>query len=287
MFSAGVAQQQANKRDVADTSSFIFTVNTLGATNFQIPSSNVDYRLSWYEISTPANNDLDVAISSADHTINFGSDGIFHVSIDTINAGVTANDFDSFQFNNGGDKLKIASIKNWGSTVWVDLNSAYYGCTNLTVPATDAPDLSGATSLKSMFRSTTLANPDVTLWDTSNINDMYAAFHNSDAANPNVSGWDTSLVTDMRYMFHNADAFTRYSDLGNWNVAAVTTMQSILQSHTIPTADYNAILIAWDAQAVQTGVAFGGGGSQSSGAGATARANLIADHGWVFTDTNP
>jgi hypothetical protein len=57
-------------------------------------------------------------------------------------------------------------------------------------------------------------------------------------------------------------------------------------SVTLSTANYDALLIGWEAQAVQNNVVFNGGGSKYS-AGAAARAALIADHSWSITDGGP
>jgi hypothetical protein len=287
MLFAGVAQQQANNRNVGDTTSFMFTVDTLGDTDFQIPSPNNDYRFSWYEVSTPSNNGTDLVANSSTHNIEFGSDGIFHVSIDIINAGVTSNNFDEFLFNNSGDRLKMLTIEQWGTAVWADVAGAFYGCANLTVPATDAPNLTVVTRLKNMFRSATLANPNVLNWDTSNITDTYAMFLRAEAANPNTSLWDTSSFGDVRYMFKFAYDYDRYSDIANWNITSMDDADNFLRLHTVPTSTYNDILIAFDAQSVVSSVPFDAGNSQASGAGATARANLISDHAWTFSDVAP
>ena len=55
---------------------------------------------------------------------------------------------------------------------------------------------------------------------------------------------------------------------------------------TLPTATYDALLVAWEAQSVQNNVNFSGGNSTYtlSSAAATARAALISDHTWTITD---
>ena len=75
-------------------------------------------------------------------------------------------------------------------------------------------------------------------------------------------------------------------DLGSWDITSVTNMTDMFQSVTISTSNYDAILVGWEAQAVQNNVVFSGGNSTytSAGAGGTARAALIADHSWTITD---
>jgi hypothetical protein len=50
-------------------------------------------------------------------------------------------------------------------------------------------------------------------------------------------------------------------------------------------ANYNSLLVGWNAQTVQAGVVFDGGNSSyCSKVAIEARANLIATHGWTITD---
>jgi len=50
-------------------------------------------------------------------------------------------------------------------------------------------------------------------------------------------------------------------------------------------ANYNALLISWSAQSLQSGVVFSGGSSKySAGTAATARQHMITSHGWTITD---
>ena len=79
--------------------------------------------------------------------------------------------------------------------------SAFEGASNLIYNATDAPDLSGATSTAKMFRLASQFDGD-------------------------ISGWDVSSVTDMRAMFQNASAFDQ--NLGRWYVVPNGT--SIIRS---------------------------------------------------------
>ena len=53
----------------------------------------------------------------------------------------------------------------------------------------------------------------------------------------------------------------------------------------LSTANYDGLLIGWDAQALHAGVRFSGGNSNYCSAPAiAARANMIASDSWVITD---
>jgi surface protein len=140
------------------------------------------------------------------------------------------------------------------------------------------------TDMRKMFFEAPVFNQDIRGWDTSNVTTMQETFRSAAAFNQPIGSWDTSSVTDMQYMFYGATAFDQ--DLSSWNVAGVTNMTQMFDSVTLSTANYDALLVGWESQAVQSGVTFDGGGSQytSGSAAATARQALIDDHGWIITD---
>ena len=96
---------------------------------------------------------------------------------------------------------RLRYIQQWGDMKWSSMASAFEGASNLIYNATDAPDLSGATSTAKMFRLASQFDGD-------------------------ISGWDVSSVTDMRAMFQNASAFDQ--NLGRWYVVPNGT--SIIRS---------------------------------------------------------
>jgi hypothetical protein len=108
-------------------------------------------------------------------------------------------------------------------------------------------------------------------------------FWDASAFNQDISGWNVSIVTSTGYMFDGATSFDR--NVGGWNITAVTYMTGMFDGVTLSTANYDALLTGWEAQAVQNNVTFGGGSSKySAGAAATARQALIDDHTWNISD---
>ena len=110
---------------------------------------------------------------------------------------------------------------------------------------------------------------------------MNYMFSGASAFNQPIGNWDTGNVTNMNGMFSGASAFDQ--NLGTWNVDALTTAQSMFADVTLSTANYDALLNGWDAQALQPNVTFSGGNSQYC-TGEAARAHMISSDGWTITD---
>jgi len=63
----------------------------------------------------------------------------------------------------------------------------------------------------------------------------------------------------------------------------VTNMDNMFLNATLSTANYDALLMGWDAQPLQVGVNFHGGNSTYC-LGEAARTNMIDNDGWIITD---
>jgi len=123
--------------------------------------------------------------------------------------------------NNGASKEKIKEIKQWGTILWVSLEDAYYGASNLNITATDAPNLTYANGATFAFHSTDLSTAtNINNWDMSNIEYMAGMFMRS-SFNSNVSDWNVSKVNDMTFVF----AYTPFNqNINNWDMSNVSNL---------------------------------------------------------------
>ncbi len=144
-------------------------------------------------------------------------------------------------------------------------------------------NVSSVTDMGSMFERANVFNQDIGSWDVSSVTNMGSMFYLASAFNQDIGSWDVSSVTDMSWMFEYATAFNQ--DIGSWDVSSVTNMGSMFNGIALSTPNYDALLIGWGAQTLQSGVYFYGGSSQySAGAAATARQNIINNFGWTIED---
>ena len=170
----------------------------------------------------------------------------------------------------------------WDTSSVTHMQAMFGGATSAD-PDTSGWDTSSVTNMSFMFHSATLANPDTSVWDTSLVRDMAFMFRDAITADPDTGDWDTSSVTQMRSMFNGAISFDR--DIGSWSVTALRGAPDMFDGVTLSTANYESLLIGWNAQPLRPGVFFDGGNSNyCSAEAAAARANMIASDSWVITD---
>lgn len=220
------------------TTDFVFTVNTSnvgpgssGPTQFAIPTTGTGYGYSvnWGDATAPT-------ASTASVTHTYAAAGNYTVRVSGI--------FPRIFFNNGGDKLKISAVAQWGSAIaWASFANAFQGCSNLTVTATDAPLLTGVASLTYMFMGCTLLTSlgvTATSWNTSNVTDMSYMFSGAKAFKGDIGGWKTDKVTTMSNMFLNAKAFN--GAIGGWATSTVTNMVNMFNGATV----FNGAINSWN-----------------------------------------
>jgi surface protein len=198
-----IIEVDSNKSGVSNNDQFQFT----GA------EGNYDVVAKQNNIVVATFNDL-----SGEETITLPSSGVYVLEV----RDKEVNGFNRIAFNFGGDEDKIKDIKQWGTIVWSSFESAFSGCSNMLVTATDVPVLSSVTNMQSMFWSATSANPNTSNWDVSSVTNMRSMFNNTLSANPDTKNWNVSSVTNMQNMFSRATSAN--PDVSNWDVSSVTTM---------------------------------------------------------------
>jgi surface protein len=226
---------------------FVITVKTDNpgtstSTQFTIPTDGV----STYDYNVDCDDDgtNEVTGATGDYTCDYGTgnEGAYTIRIKD-NAG-DGTGFPRIYFNNGGDKLKLLTIEQWGTGKWNSMNAAFYGASNMTMTATDAPDLSGVTDMYGIFSNASSFNGDISGWDTSTVSNMTYMFAGASSFNQDVNGWDTSAVTNMSQMFSNASSFN--GDISGWDTSAVTDMNTMFYG----ASSFNGNISGWDTSAV-------------------------------------
>jgi len=128
-----------------------------------------------------------------------------------------------------------------------------------------------------------LYNQNITSWNVSSVTTFSRMFQNNTAFDQNIGSWNISSGTNLSFMLYNSDAFNQ--DISSWDVNQVTSLTSFMQNATgLSTANYDALLIAWDGQGAMSfsGTAnFGGSKYTPGGAAEAARTSLITKWGAI------
>ena len=217
---------------------FIISVNTavVGISSdiqFEIPTTGKGYN---YNVDCNHDGINETEGETGNYTCNYPSAGIYTIAIE--------GHFPRIYFNSEGDANKLLSVEQWGGGSWISMVAAFWGCSNLTVNASDAPDLSKVTDMSNMFAYATSFNQDIGLWDVSSVTNMYDMFHKATSFNQDISSWDVSSVTNMSYMFSFATSFNQ--DIGLWDVSSVTDMSDMFMYATF----FNQDISSWDVSSV-------------------------------------
>ena len=225
--------------DAINDTDFVFIVDTRKPgspdTQFVIP-----IRGGGYNYTIDCNNDgtVEATAQIGSYTCSYATPGVY-----TIRIGGT---FPEFYLNNGGDKLKMISIDQWGKNKWRSLVASFYGAANMDVKAIDTPDLSQTDSIYSVFRgNTSLKGENANWsWNTSTITNMGSAFSDTENFNQNIGSWDVSNVVFAGGLFNNATAFNNggSDSIKNWNTGKMTAMNAMFQN----AVKFNQPIGSWD-----------------------------------------
>ena len=153
----------------------------------------------------------------------------------------------------------MKEIYDWGGSN-LDLSGptfAFTGCSNLTVSATNSP---------------------------ANTGNIIGCFYyvGSSGFTDGLAGWDMSNTASCLYLCYLASSYNE--DISGWDVSSITNFTLAFTGTAMSVANYDALLIGWSTQTVQSGVTFGISTQYTGGgAAAAARATLVSK-GWTIVD---
>lgn len=158
----------------------------------------------------------------------------------------------SFSINRNENSQRLIDVEQWGTTKWKTMANAFNGCSNLTISATDIPDLSWVNSMSQMFQGCTSLNSpnNINEWNTSGVTDFSGIFRNAINFNQDISNWNTESVLNMSNMFRGASSFNQ--DIGGWNTERVTNMSYMFHEAT----SFNHDISKWNTSKVINMISF-------------------------------
>jgi len=228
---------------------FVFKVQTSGVDDtFTLPlydGGTYDFNVDWGDSS----NDDITAYDDADITHTYATEDEYTVTIDLDGT----NELVGFRFNNGGDRTMITDVTAWGDVNLGNVTGWFYGCSNMTVSATDAPDMTGCTTMNSAFRDcSSLTSVAFNSLDVSSVTTFYYCWRDCSSLTSlgDLSEWDVSSVTTFYYCWRDCSSLTSLGDLSEWDVSSVTNFSGCWRSCSSLTSLGD--LSEWDVSSVTT-----------------------------------
>ena len=186
------------------------------------------------------------------------------------------------------------NVTNWDVSNVTNFSNMLNESNNLKeIAGLDTWNVSNGVNFTRMFRRvydlTSLG--DLTSWQfapNANLNAMFFANvvdDNLDQTSRNsILNLDVSNAVNMNSMF--AYTNTSWLNLSNWDVSGVSDFVSFLHNSTLTTQNYDATLISWAAQSLQSNANISFGNSQYTlgGAAEAARNTLINTYNWTIID---
>ena len=200
---------------------------------------------------------------------------------DTVTLSMAPENLGRFYFVEEQNNRNLIDVVQWGEVPWTSMSSAFYGCSNLVITASDTPDFTLVTEMDSMFYSASLSNADIEHWDVSSVEDMSAMFFFARAFNQDIGDWDVSNVNNMYSMFYNASSFNQ--DIGDWSFKQNVTLGNMLDFSGMDCDHYSATLIGWqENNPTLSNVELGAAGLEYGTSAKAARDSLINVQGWTI-----
>jgi hypothetical protein len=286
---------------------FIFTVKTDNAgtsasNQFTIPTSTSGITQAFlYDIET--SDGQTITGNTGNTTITFPTAGEYDVKI--------SGSFPYMFFADGGDKLKLLDIKNFGiyalgSTSQI---SAFWGCSNMDISATDIGHFENVTQISSGFNGAWRSCTSLTsfpLINTSSCTNFKGAwldcssltsfplldtssgtdFNNAFALCSSLESFpllDFSNGTDFKGSWSGCSSLTSFPDNAFDNNIATNYTNAFLNTN-LTTQSIDDILVSLDTCGVSNGTFTQSGGQAPSATGEAAIDSLVGK-GWTITVT--
>jgi len=266
-------------KDLAGSDDFIITVKTDNAgtsadTQFTIPTRTVGITQAFlYDIET--SDGQSITGLTGNHTITFPSEGEYEVRI--------SGSFPYMYFADGGDKLKMLDIKNFGIYALGSTSQvrAFYGCSNMVISATDSGNFGNVTNFFAAWVGC-LSLTSFPLIDTSSGTDFQSAWFGCSSLT-SFPLLDTSSGSTFAVAWDGCSSLDSFpSNAFDTNIAA--NYGNAFRTTNLTTQSIDDILVSLNTSGVSNGTFTQSGGQAPSATGETAIDSLVGK-GWTITVT--
>jgi len=216
---------------------------------------------------------------------------IFVLGTHTLNGLVTFNSMFQDCTSMDGPNFDFSGFLAVDSDDFTEFWRMFQGCTGMiTPPVFDAWNTGNLVNVGHLFdgcsnMTTTL---DVTGWDTTRLINTVGMFEKCSSLTvaPDTSGWGIPDLGNTGNMYFGCTNMTGFQEMHWTPVNSWTTAYGMYEGTAITTAEYDQMLINWEARTnfLSTMNFDAGTVKYSAGAAATARNVLDTTWGWTITD---
>jgi len=225
----------------------------------------------------------------------YSTPGIYTIRVE-VSASYVLSDICSFEFArtngvaNAGDAVKVIGSSiispEYAANRFLD---DFRTCVNFTGFTGQATQLTISGTQSGSFWDCHSLTGGLANWNVSGVTSMNSMFQNCTSYNEDISGWDTGNVTDFSVMFYSATTFNR--NLGSWDISSVSTscvnkggMTNMFGLSNLQKNNYDQILIGWEAQAPPICINLFGVPCGYTTTGQAARNSLTSTYQWQIND---
>ncbi len=194
-------------------------------------------------------------------------------------------------------------LNNWNVSNVTNMSWMFDAATSFNQPLNNW-NVSNLTNIQLMFGSAISFNQPLNNWNVSNLTDVSGMFLGATSFNQSLASWNISNVVGMQYMFGDYVEFMRYNTeqvYGTpydqwtqqdkdafWNSLPYYVGYPVDESYVpnpsgLSIANYDATLIAWSAQNLESSVTFDAGKSKYCNS-ETQRQSIITNFTWTIND---
>ena len=251
----------------------------------QTSTASQSFTLALEQVSSV---DIDWGDGTVDTGVTTDLPSHTYATADTYSVSVTGT---APVLNYGGSNQAVLdsrvpwrTVTNMGDLGWTSVN--FSRCEFLTSFVAGDFNTSQITSMNSFFYvCARLQIIDFSGNDISTVTDLNS--FNRFKFNTSTSNFDvTPFANSPIQTISNFIEYSTVTGMQTWDASNITNGTNCLNSSTMSTADYDATLIAWAAQSLQSGVTFHFGNSKytAGGAAEAARTTLVSTYGLTITD---
>ena len=224
---------------------------------------------------------------------------VFNVDLsswNTSNVTTTSNMFFHCDAFNNGVLTNAGGVPlTWDTGNLLDASNMFTSCAAFNQQV-EFSDVSALTTAYSMFAGCTLFNNgDIAnvsskplVWDVAALQSTVYMLSACSAFNQPLTFTNTNNIISMAGMLSSSNLFKQ--DVSAWTITSCGYLNGFYSGDlnnpdsTANQDNYDALLLAWSAQTVQSGLTFDMGTTQYSTGAAAARAVLTDTYGWTIND---